>query len=163
MIFIHVQKEKIHLESEINKLYFNHHNVGAVVTFLGIVREFIDESSHVNSLKGIELEYYPGMTEKFLREIALEVQNRWNIAHISMIHRVGFLFINEPVVWVGVSSAHRHASFEACHFLIDQLKVNAPFWKKEVMLSGESQWVQAKEHDFLSTKKWNISCNISCV
>ncbi|MFL0798933.1 MAG: molybdenum cofactor biosynthesis protein MoaE [Agarilytica sp.] len=116
---------------------------GAVVIFTGLVREF----SGPNTPMGIQ--HYPGMTESVLEKIEKEAQRRWPLLETRIIHRVGELAVNEQIVFVGVSSAHRKAAFEACEYMIDVLKTQAPFWKKE---GGE--WVDAKDTDQRAADAW---------
>ncbi|WP_108649478.1 molybdopterin synthase catalytic subunit MoaE [Dongshaea marina] len=122
---------------------------GAVVTFCGLVRDF-NRSEGVSALT---LEHYPGMTEKCLQEIEAQARERWPVNDCTLIHRVGRLEANEPIVFVGVSSAHRKAAFEACEFMMDYLKTRAPFWKKEQSDSGE-HWVEAKDSDQQAAERW---------
>ncbi len=120
---------------------------GAVVTFTGKVREFGPESD-----KGLWLEHYPAMTEKVLREIIEQAQHRWPILKVSVVHRVGQLQPGDHIVFVGVASQHRKAAFHACEFIMDFLKTEAPFWKKE-----GSQWVEAKHQDQIAADEWKTS------
>lgn len=116
---------------------------GAVVTFVGCVRDFAD------SEKTLFLQHYPGMTENVLVQINNEAHQRWPLIASKIIHRVGALHIDEQIVFVGVSSAHRQAAFDACKFIIDTLKTQAPFWKKE-----GRQWVEAKSSDQDAADAW---------
>lgn len=99
------------------------------------------------------LEHYPGMTEKALHGIANEAARRWPLLGVEVLHRVGELAPGEPVVFVGVSSAHRQAAFDGCHFIIDYLKTRAPFWKKENTSNGPC-WVEARDTDELALERW---------
>ena len=127
----------------------NINEVGAIVSFVGKVREF----SKQNRLSEMYLEHYPGMTEKQLSDILQQAKSRWPIASASIIHRIGTLTPNEQIVYVGVTSAHRKAAFEACEYIMDILKTTATFWKKERF--GESEeWVEAKESDYEQADKW---------
>lgn len=132
-------------------------HVGAVVAFSGIVREFLPARTSENLLQGIELECYEPMTYRYLEDISQKAQSRWGLSQIYIVHRIGFLKLNEPIVFVGVSSVHRHQSFAGCSFLMDQLKAFAPFWKKEVLHNGEAHWVAAKEHDLVYAQKWCVN------
>lgn len=122
---------------------------GAIVTFVGKVRDFNLEQS----VSGLSLEHYPGMTEKTLVSISEQAKRRWPIATPIIIHRVGDLQPGDQIVYIGVASAHRKAAFEACEFLIDYLKTQAPFWKKEKGDQGY-QWVDARESDEQAATKW---------
>ena len=127
----------------------NINQVGAIVSFVGKVREF----SKQNKLSEMYLEHYPGMTEKQLNDILQQAKSRWPIASASIIHRIGTLTPHEQIVYVGVTSAHRKAAFEACEFIMDILKTTATFWKKERF--GESEeWVEAKQSDYEQADKW---------
>ncbi len=120
--------------------------VGAVATFTGIVRSD-------DGVTAIELEHYPGMTEASLREICEIASERWNLAGCTIIHRVGRMEVGAPIVLVATASSHRAAALEACAFLIDRLKTDAPFWKKEYRGSTE-QWVDAKASDVERAERW---------
>lgn len=122
---------------------------GALVTFSGKVRDF-DNGSTINSLF---LEHYPGMTEQSLASIAEQAHARFQTQAIIIAHRIGEIGQRETIVYVGVSSAHRRAAFNACEFIMDYLKNDAPFWKKEHSEQGE-QWVQAKGSDIAAKSRW---------
>ncbi|KEA63876.1 Molybdenum cofactor biosynthesis protein MoaE [Marinobacterium lacunae] len=121
---------------------------GAVVTFTGLVRELASEQ-----LNGLELEHYPGMTEKSLVRIVEQARERWDLGVVVVRHRVGQLFLGDNIVFVGVSSAHRQAAFEAAQFIMDYLKRDAPFWKKE-LLQGGGHWVEQKTSDLDAAASW---------
>ncbi len=116
---------------------------GAIVTFTGLVREFA-------GAEPLHLEHYPKMTESVLRSISDEAKKRWPLEAVTIVHRVGKLAPTEQIVFVGVGSAHRKAAFEACHYIIDLLKTQAPFWKKE----GD-RWVEAKASDNHAASHWS--------
>lgn len=120
---------------------------GAVVTFSGLVR---DDSG---TLQALELEHYPPMTEKALEDIVAQAAERWPLQHSIVVHRVGYLRVNEQIVYVGVASGHRQAAFEAASFIMDYLKTRAPFWKKEHYTDG-SHWVEAKHSDNIAAARW---------
>ena len=111
--------------------------VGAVTSFTGLVRDFGDSADVV----ALELEHYPGMTEKSLHAIIAEAGQRWPLAAVTVIHRTGRMMLGDNIVLVAVASAHRAAAFAACEFLIDELKTSAPFWKKERLTDGSLRWV----------------------
>ncbi|WP_415894340.1 molybdopterin synthase catalytic subunit MoaE [Neptuniibacter sp. PT8_73] len=123
---------------------------GAIVTFTGIVRELEIAD---NQLDALFLEHYPGMTEKALEKIATQARERWELGNIVIYHRVGRLDLNENIVFVGVGSAHRVNAFEAAQFIMDYLKKDAPFWKKEISNEGE-HWVEQKESDLKAADSW---------
>ena len=145
---IAVQTEDFDVQAEVAALHASP-KVGAVVMFLGTVRD-LNEGDEVASMT---LEHYPGMTEKALTAIVEEAKKRWDIMDATVIHRVGELFATDQIVFVGVSGAHRGEAFKACEFIIDYLKTEAPFWKKEKVGEG-TRWVQAKETDEAATSRW---------
>ncbi|PSV32401.1 molybdopterin synthase catalytic subunit MoaE [Photobacterium sp. GB-27] len=122
---------------------------GAVVTFIGKVRDF----NQGDAVTGLSLEHYPGMTEKSLQEIVDQAHQRWPLLKTRVIHRVGDLALGDQIVFVGVTSAHRGAAFEACEFIMDFLKTRAPFWKKE-QTPEQSRWVDARETDTSAADRW---------
>jgi len=124
--------------------------VGAVVTFLGTVRDMNDGSQ----VQGMTLEHYPGMTEKSLEEIIKQAKSRWDLYKTLVIHRVGPLLTEDQIVLVAVTSAHRGEAFAACEFIMDYLKTAAPFWKKEVTPEG-SKWVDARVTDDAAMARWS--------
>lgn len=129
----------------------NASHCGAVVTFTGLVRELAD-----GNLQAMHLEHYPGMTEQVLQHLAEQAQQGWQVEQITIVHRVGSLALNEQIVFVGVASAHRRAGFEACMFIMDYLKTQAPFWKREETAAG-SAWVAAKASDTAAAQRWKQS------
>ncbi len=123
--------------------------VGAVTSFVGLVRD-MNEGSGVYSLT---LEHYPAMTERALADIVREAESRWRILHTTVIHRVGELKPTDQIVLVLAASAHRGDAFAACEFIMDYLKTQAPFWKKEQTPSG-SRWVEARDSDKAAAERW---------
>lgn len=146
---ITVQKEDFDVGLEYSKLISNNSTDGAVVCFTGLVRDF----NQGNSVQGLTLEHYPGMTEKALSDIVAEAKSRWPIGKVRLIHRIGNLDLSEQIVFVGVTSRHREAAFEANQFIMDFLKNKAPFWKKERTTSGE-RWVEAEDKDKKAQERW---------
>jgi molybdopterin synthase catalytic subunit len=146
---IRVQEADFAHEREVAALRARGGAVGAIVTFTGLVRD-LEASTSVN---GLYLEHYPGMTEKSLRKIVADAAARWPLLDVTVIHRVGRLHAAEQIVFVGVSSAHRHAAFAACEFIMDYLKTRAPFWKKSLRADGEF-WVDAKQSDTVASERW---------
>ena len=146
---ISVQTDDFDLNAEYESLR-KRSSAGAIVTFCGLVRD-LDQTE---AIKAIELEHYPGMTEKSLQAIVDIAQQRWSVHHVRVIHRVGKLHANDQIVFVGVSSAHRQDAFSACEFIMDYLKTQAPFWKKQISQSGE-YWVEAKLSDSNAAKRWS--------
>ena len=125
---------------------------GAVVMFVGRVRDFASDLNNKQDTY-FELEHYPGMTEHNLEKIVANANQRWQLDDITVVHRVGKLSIQEQIVFVGVSSKHRAEAFQACDFIMDYLKSRAAFWKKETQAES-SHWVDAKETDENSLKRW---------
>lgn len=147
---IRVQREDFDVGLELQVLRHNKNNVGAIASFVGVVREFSADSY----IQTMELEYYPGMTEKALTAITVEARERWNLIDVLVIHRYGVLKPTDQIVLVAVSSAHRGDAFSACEFIMDFLKTQAPFWKKESTDSG-SRWVEAKDSDVAAAERWS--------
>jgi molybdopterin synthase catalytic subunit len=123
--------------------------IGAIVTFLGLMRD-INEGVRVSRMF---LEHYPGMTEKALQDIVDDAGSRWDVQGVRVVHRVGEIRPEEPIVLVAVASRHRGEAFRACEFVIDYLKTRAPFWKKEITDRGE-RWVDARVSDEKATARW---------
>jgi molybdopterin synthase catalytic subunit len=146
---IHIQHDDFDAGAEIESLRSIGSHIGAVVSFVGSVREFSDHGE----LVAMELEHYPQMTQKSLESIAAEAKSRWDIEAVKIIHRVGRLLPSDRIVFVGVASQHRSEAFLACEFVIDILKTQAPFWKKECLSSGD-QWVDAKQSDEKKSRRW---------
>jgi molybdopterin synthase catalytic subunit len=126
--------------------------VGAVCSFVGTVRDRSDQQT----VSSMELEHYPGMTEKSIEDMIDEAQHRFEIFGARVVHRIGLLQPRDQIVLVAVTSAHRGQSFQACEFLMDYLKTQAPFWKKEETLDG-SRWVDARVTDDAALKRWGIA------
>ena len=145
---ISVQHDDFSVADEYAKLAEGN-EAGAVVTFIGKVRDF----NQGDVVTGLSLEHYPGMTEKALQEIIVQARSRWPLLQTRVIHRVGDLELGDQIVFVGVTSAHRGAAFEACEFIMDYLKTKAPFWKKE-QTPVESRWVDARETDNSAADRW---------
>ena len=144
-----VQIEDFDVGAQLNKLRLASPNIGALVSFVGQVRD-INDGDSINTLT---LEHYPGMTESALLAIETEAKSRWDILDSVIIHRVGSLKPQDQIVLVAVVSAHRGEAFKACEFIMDYLKTQAPFWKKEATKQGE-RWVEAKVSDDLALKQW---------
>ena len=148
---VRIQTEDFDLSTEIAALRAGRAGVGAVVSFIGTVRD-INQGTGVSSLT---LEHYPGMTEKSLQAIVAQAKSRWQLDEVLVIHRVGPLQPLDQIVLVAVTSAHRGEAFEACEFVMDYLKTQAPFWKKEQTAQG-AQWVDARVSDDLALARWGI-------
>ena len=147
---IRIQEQDFDISAEIAALRQGDARVGAVVTFLGPVRD-MNEGSAVQEMT---LEHYPGMTEKALQEIIDQAKARWDIYQALIIHRVGPMRPEEQIVLVAVTSAHRGEAFTACEFIMDYLKTVAPFWKKEDTPKG-GRWVDARVTDETAMARWN--------
>jgi molybdopterin synthase catalytic subunit len=145
---IRVQAEDFNLGSETDALTAARKDIGAVVSFIGKVRDLED-----GALSAMTLEHYPGMTEKLLADIEAEAHKRWDLQETLIIHRYGRLEPGEQIVLVITASGHREAAFEACAFLMDWLKTKAPFWKLEESDKGRS-WVEAKQTDNDAADRW---------
>jgi len=146
---VRVQEAEFDVAAELALLRAGDARVGAICSFLGLVRD-INDGERVS---GMTLEHYPGMTEKALEQIVLEARSRWDIYDALVIHRVGPLEPLDPIVLVGVASAHRAEAFAACEFIMDYLKTRAPFWKKEATADG-GRWVDARETDDDAAARW---------
>ena len=149
---IRIQENDFDINAELAALRKGDPRVGAVVSFLGTVRDMNDGSQ----VKGMTLEHYPGMTEKALQEILDQAKSRWDVYQTLVIHRVGPLLPEDQIVLVAVTSAHRGEAFAACEFIMDYLKTAAPFWKKEDTPEG-SRWVDARTTDDVAMARWKKS------
>ena len=147
---VRIQTEDFDLSTEVNQLRSGDRRIGAVATFVGTVRDQNDGAT----VSAMTLEHYPGMTEKSLEEIIQKAKSRWDIFDVLIIHRVGPLDVEDQIVLVAVTSAHRGDAFAACEFVMDYLKTLAPFWKKEATSDGE-RWVDARLSDDEALKKWS--------
>lgn len=147
---VRVQREDFDVGAEIRALTAGRSDIGAVVTFTGIVRG----GAEGRPISSMTLEHYPGMTEEELRRVEKEACTRWPLQASLIIHRTGELRPGDNIVLVVTASAHRHAAFAAAEFLMDYLKTRAPFWKKETSPDGEGRWVDARESDEAALKRW---------
>jgi molybdopterin synthase catalytic subunit len=153
---VSIQTQDFDVSQELAALRAGDARVGAVCSFLGTVRERNDGSS----VASMELEHYPGMTEKSISAMMDEARKRFDIFAARVIHRVGLLHPEDQIVFVAVTSAHRGESFKACEFLMDYLKTQAPFWKKEVTPEG-ARWVDARVSDDQALARWGIEASNS--
>lgn len=144
---VRVQEERFDLGQEASRFAAAASGAGAVVTFTGLVRD------NDGALSAMEIEHYPGMTERAIAKIVDEATARWQLADALVIHRYGRLGANEPIMMVATASRHRADAFSAAEFLMDYLKSRAPFWKKEIGADGTS-WVAAKDEDEDALKRW---------
>jgi molybdopterin synthase catalytic subunit len=148
---VSIQTEDFDLSTEVARLREQDQRVGAVCSFVGTVRDRNDGLS----VSTLELEHYPGMTEKSIEAMVDEALKRFDIYAARVVHRVGLLQPLDQIVLVAVTSAHRGESFQACEFLMDYLKTQAPFWKKE-QTPGGARWVDARVSDDAALAKWGI-------
>ncbi|MBK7415596.1 MAG: molybdopterin synthase catalytic subunit MoaE [Dechloromonas sp.] len=146
---VRIQEADFDLGSELAALRAGDARVGALASFVGLVRDINDGSS----VSEMTLEHYPGMTEKALEEIVCEAKSRWEIYDSLVIHRVGPLRPCDQIVLVAVTSAHRGEAFAACEFIMDYLKTRAPFWKREATPEG-ARWVDARDSDDSAATRW---------
>ena len=147
MIEVRVQSEDFDLGAEAKRLTAGHREIGALVTFSGLVRDTNQD------LQSMTLEHYPGMTEKALQSIAEEASKRWSLIACLIIHRYGPMVPGDQIMMVAAASAHRQASFEAADCMMDYLKSRAPFWKQEAT-AKDANWVDARQIDENALKRW---------
>ena len=146
---IRVQQDDFDVGTEIARLTDGNRSVGGLAVFVGLVRDLAEG----NEIAAMTLEHYPGMTEKKLAEIEAEARHRWPLEATLIVHRYGRLEPGDRIVLVACASPHRDAAFDACRFLIDWLKTEAPFWKLEETANG-SKWVEARDSDDEAKKRW---------
>lgn len=146
---ISVQTQDFDFAHEYQKLRESNNSDGALVTFVGLVRDINLEQA----VTGLFLEHYPAMTQKVLNQIVEQARKKWQLGSISVIHRVGQLGVSEQIVFVGVTSQHRQSAYHANEFIMDYLKTQAPFWKKETTTQGD-MWIEAKASDLDKSKRW---------
>ena len=165
---VSIQLEDFDLTTEVSSLRAADPGVGAVCSFVGTVREFdaktdqATQATHPNSLApsndsiiSLELEHYPGMTESSILKMMDQARVRFGINAARVVHRIGVLKPMDQIVLVAVSAAHRGTSFQACEYLMDYLKTQAPFWKKEQTIQGQARWVDARVSDDVAMAKWS--------
>jgi molybdopterin synthase catalytic subunit len=151
---VSIQTADFDVAAELEALRRHDHRVGAVCSFVGTVRK-ANEGNNGPQVLSMELEHYPGMTEKSIEAMIDEAQRRFDIFAARVVHRVGLLMPGDQIVLAAVTSSHRGQSFQACEFLMDYLKTQAPFWKKERTPQGE-QWVDARVSDDAALARWGI-------
>jgi molybdopterin synthase catalytic subunit len=149
---VSIQTADFDLTAEVAALRGDDGGVGAIASFVGTVRDRSDG----RAVSGMELEHYPGMTERAIEAMVDEAKRRFDIRAVRIVHRVGPLLPGDQIVLVAVTSAHRGQAFQACEFLIDYLKTQAPFWKKEATPEG-ARWVDARVADDAALARWGIS------
>ena len=148
---VRIQTADFDVSAEIAALRRNDPKVGAVASFVGVVRDINDGGT----VAEMTLEHYPGMTEKAIEEIVSQAKGRWDILDALVIHRVGTLKPADQIVLVVVTSGHRGDAFAACEFIMDYLKTRAPFWKKEQTGKG-TRWVEARQADDVAAERWRL-------
>ncbi|MGD9870291.1 MAG: molybdopterin synthase catalytic subunit MoaE [Thauera sp.] len=146
---VSVQEADFDLGAELAQLSAGRADVGGIASFVGLVRD-VNDGSGVHAMT---LEHYPGMTERSLAEIVEQAKSRWALLGVRVIHRIGRLMPSERIVFVGVASRHRGDAFAACEFIMDYLKTQAPFWKREETPEG-ARWVDARETDDSAAARW---------
>jgi molybdopterin synthase catalytic subunit len=147
---VKVQSENFDVGAELSALTTGNTAIGGMTSFVGLVRDLGGE----DALKAMTLEHYPGMTEKMLREIEAEANDRWPLEASLIVHRYGRLEPGDQIVLVATASPHRQAAFDSCAFLIDWLKTKAPFWKLEDTQNEGARWVEAKAADDRAAERW---------
>ena len=148
-MLIRVQSGPFDTGAIVDELRAGDARIGAIACFVGLVRD-VNDASQVSAMT---LEHYPGMTERALEAIAEEALERWDLIDLAVVHRVGRLEPNDPIVLVAAASAHRGDAFAACEFVMDYLKTRAPFWKKEATAEGD-RWVEARDSDGRAAARW---------
>ena len=146
---VRVQQEDFDVGAEIAALRAGNRRIGAIASFVGTVRE----SNDGQGVAAMTLEHYPGMTERALEAICAQARERWDLCDVLVVHRYGPLEPGDQIVLVVVTSAHRGEAFAACEFVMDYLKTQAPFWKKERTAQGE-RWVEARASDDEAASRW---------
>ena len=147
---VRVQREDFDIGADVGRLTAGRTDIGAVVTFTGVMRSENDGAS----VAAMTLEHYPGMTETELARVEAEAGSRWPLQASLIVHRVGALNPGDNIVLVVTASAHREAAFAAAEFLMDYLKTRAPFWKKETRTNGAERWVDARDTDETAAERW---------
>jgi molybdopterin synthase catalytic subunit len=156
---VRIQVEPFDVAQELVTLHASDSRVGAICTFVGTVRDRnVPSTDSVGQVQSLELEHYPGMTENAIEAMIDAALQRFDIYAARVVHRVGLLYPLDGIVLVAVTSAHRAESFKACEFLMDYLKTQAPFWKKETTPSG-SCWVDARVTDDAALQRWGIAAS----
>ena len=148
---VRIQSDDFDVGAEVAAIRRGNAGIGAVATFTGLVRD-VNEGETVSEMT---LEHYPGMTEKSIEDIIAQARGRWNVIDAQVIHRVGVLKPTDQIVLVVVASAHRGDAFAACEFIMDYLKTQAPFWKKEQTQEG-ARWVDARVTDDIAAERWRL-------
>jgi molybdopterin synthase catalytic subunit len=154
VIHIAVQTADIDLAFEFAALRAVSAQVGGIATFLGVMRDINDVGGDTAQVNTLTLEHYPAMTENSLRDIAGSAKIRFDLQGVRVVHRVGTFAPTDAIVWVGVAASHRQAAFDGCAYVMDYLKTQAPFWKKETTPQG-ARWVDARDSDLAAQQRWH--------
>ncbi len=152
-IVVRVQTEPFDAGVELDAMRVGKPQVGAIASFVGIVRDLNDVGGDEAVVGALTLEHYPGMTERSLEAICVEAATRWSLVDTVVVHRHGRLLPTDPIVFVATSSSHRADAFDACRFVMDYLKTEAPFWKKEATAAGD-RWVESRDSDVAAARRW---------
>ena len=155
IVRVRVQHADFDLTQEVSALRAEDRGVGAIATFVGTVRDRTDATASADTIQ-MELEHYPGMTERAIEGMIDEAMRRYHIRAARVVHRVGVLNPGDQIVLVAVSAPHRSEAFTACEFLMDYLKTQAPFWKKETRPDGSAEWVDARVADDVALARWGL-------
>ncbi|MBX7145865.1 MAG: molybdenum cofactor biosynthesis protein MoaE [Alphaproteobacteria bacterium] len=155
---IYLQKKNFNFGQEVKKIIADNHQIGAVVSFLGLVRDMATNPQLISMV----IEHYPGMTEKKITEIEAYAIQNWKLSKSLIIHRYGILHPGEQIVLVVAAAEHRHTAFEACQFIIDWLKTDAPFWKLEIT-NKTKNWVKVQKQDLQKRDTWLSLSNAKTV
>ena len=150
---ISVQHEDFNIGVEYENLRISSQSPGAIVTFTGLVRQIYSKKSEGDNVQSLYLEHYPGMTEQKLNEIEEQARTKWELLGSKIIHRVGELNADDQIVFVGVASSHREDAFLAAQYIMDFLKNEAPFWKKQKSQHG-NEWIGSRKSDLTALDKW---------
>ena len=154
MFEVRIQTEAFEASHETRRLRAGRVDIGALVVFEGICRDHAPGAGE-QAVQSLELEHYPEMTQASIERMVEQARARWPLQGAVIVHRVGLLHPGDPIVLVAVASSHRHDAFEACAFLMDYLKTQAPLWKKEATPEG-AQWVDARESDDAALARWGV-------
>ena len=159
---IRIQTEPFDVGAELRAMSADRTDIGAIACFEGLCRDHHPGESAPGEVQAMELEHYPGMTERAIADMVRQAQGRWPLLDVTVIHRVGRLLPADGIVLVLVASAHRAAAFAACEFLMDFLKTQAPFWKKESTAEG-GRWVDARESDDAALRRWGVDSDNAAI
>ena len=148
-----ISQKDFSIDTEYKALCSEAPKAGAVVIFTGLVRDYCQHDNKKESVSGLFLEHYAGMTESLLQQIVDQAKSRWSVEAVRIIHRVGELRANEQIVFVGVASVHRNDAFNCAQFIMDYLKTKATIWKKEITERG-SKWIEQRNSDLEAANRW---------